>query len=542
MDLDFAADRNLREISGKEAWEAIENFAQGQKEWDNPPKIIFEEEIENLKVMAAPTIPVSNEVNLGDPDIRMDIIHPELDTAFAFPAAVVELRALRFRVDIAEAENASLRARIKTTEAIKKITRKRVRQAHVEIEQQLAVVQESQLQDRENFRKLKELVTSLAGYYRRFVDGFSKISKSMTKLTQKKVKFDWGDKEEATFQLMKQKLCSVLILALPERSEDFIIYCDVSIKGLGVVLKQREKVIAYASQQLEIHEKNYTTHDLELGAVVFDMKIWRKEELEPHADGTLCLNNRSWLPFYGDLRSLIMHESHNSKYSVHPSSGKMYQDTSQLYWWPNMKDDIATYVNKCLTCLRIRAEHQKPSGLLVQHEISQWKWDYITMDFVTKLLMTQSGNDTIWVVVDRLTKSTHFLPMRETGPMDKFVGLYLKEVDMTHGISISIICNHDPRFMLNFWMSFQKAMRTRLDMSTTYHPKTDGESKRTIQTLEDMLRACVIDFGNRWERHLPLVELSYNNSYHASIKAALFEALYGWMCQSAVCWAEVVGT
>ncbi|GKE99391.1 putative reverse transcriptase domain-containing protein, partial [Tanacetum coccineum] len=245
----------------------------------------------------------------------------------------------------------------------------------------------------------------------------------------------------------------------------------------------------------------------------------------------MCLNNRSWLPRYGDL--------HKSKYSVHPGSDKMYQDMKQLYWWPNMKADIATYVSKCLTCLRVKAKHQKPVGLLVQPEIPQWKWENITMDFVTKLPKTQSGNDTIWVIVDRLTKSAHFLSMRETDPMEKLARLYLKEVVTRHGIPVLIICDRDPRFASNFWRSFQKAIGTQLDMSTTYHPETDGQRERTIQTLKDMLRACVIDFGNGWERHLPLIEFSYNNSYHASIKAAPFEALYGRKCRSPICWAEV---
>nr|GFA41549.1 DNA/RNA polymerases superfamily protein [Tanacetum cinerariifolium] len=187
----------------------------------------------------------------------------------------------------------------------------------------------------------------------------------------------------------------------------------------------------------------------------------------------------------------------------------MYQDMKLLYWWPNMKADIATYVSKCLTCLKVKAEHQKPSGLLVQPEIPQWKWDNITMDFITKLPMTQSGNDTIWVVVDRLTKSAHFLLMTKTNPMDKLARLYLKEVVTRHGIPVSIICDRDPRFTSNFW-----------------------------KTLEDMLRVCVIDFGNGWERHLSLVEFSYNNSYYTSIKAAPFEALYGRKCRSPVCWAE----
>ncbi|GJU98258.1 putative reverse transcriptase domain-containing protein [Tanacetum coccineum] len=496
----------------------------------------------------------------------------------------------------------------------------------------------------------------LAGYYRRFIEGFSKIAKPMTKLTQKKVKFEWGDKQEAAFQLLKQKLCSAPILALPEGSEDFIVYCDASKKGLGAVLMQREKVISYASRQLKIHEKNYTTHDLELGAVVFALKIWRHylygtkctvftdhkslqhilnqkelnmrqrrwlellsdydceiryhpgkanvvadalsrkerdqplrvralvmtigldlpkqilnaqtearkpeniknedvggmlvenaknpeairtEKLEPRADGTLCLNGRSWLPCYGDLRTVIMHESHKSKYSIHPGSDKMYQDMKKLYWWPNMKADIATYVSKCLTCAKVKAEHQRPSGLLVQPKIPEWKWDNITMDFVTKLPKTSQGYDTIWVIVDRLTKSAIFTPIRETDPLDKLARIYLKEVVARHGIPVSIICDRDPRFSSNFWKSLQKALGTSLDMSTAYHPETDGQSERTIQTLEDMLRACVIDFGKGWVDHLSLVEFSYNNSYHASIKAAPFEALYGRKCRSPVCWTEV---
>ncbi|GJR72842.1 putative reverse transcriptase domain-containing protein [Tanacetum coccineum] len=239
------------------------------------------------------------------------------------------------------------------------------------------------------------------------------------------------------------------------------------------------------------------------------------------------------------LRTVIMHESHKSKYSIHPGSDKMYQDMKKLYWWPNMKADIATYVNKCLTCAKVKAEHQRPSGLLVQPKIPEWKWDNITMDFVTKLPKTSQGYDTIWVIVDRLTKSAIFTPMRETDPLDKLARLYLKEVVTRHGIPVSIICDRDPRFASNFWRSLQNALGTNLDMSTAYHPQTDGQSERTIQTLEDMLRACAIDFGKGWVNHLPLVEFSYNNSYHASIKAAPFEALYGQKCRSPVCWTEV---
>ncbi|GJT67415.1 putative reverse transcriptase domain-containing protein [Tanacetum coccineum] len=416
---------------------------------------------------------------------------------------------------------------------------------------------------------------------------------------------DWASPKTPTeihqFSLALVCRCTNIRL-LPEGSEDFNRILDASNQGVfGAVLMQREKVISYASRQLKIHEKNYTTHDLELGAVVFALKIWRHylygtkctvftdhkslqhilnqkelnmrqrqltearkpeniknedvggmlienakypeairtEKLEPRTDGTLCLNGRSWLPCYGDLRTVIMHESHKSKYSIHPGSEKMYQDVKKLYWWPNMKADIATYVSKCLTYAKVKAEHQRQSGLLVQPEIPQWKWDNITMDFVTKLPKSSQGYDTIWVIVDRLTKSAIFIPMKETDPLEKLARMYLKEVVTRHGILVSIICDRDPRFASNFWRSLQKALGTSLDMSTAYHPQTDGQSERTIQTLEDMLRACVIDFGNGWVKHLPLVEFSYNNSYHASIKAApLFRCDPIWGCYT-VCWAEV---
>nr|GEX93527.1 putative reverse transcriptase domain, ribonuclease H-like domain, aspartic peptidase domain protein [Tanacetum cinerariifolium] len=214
-------------------------------------------------------------------------------------------------------------------------------------------------------------------------------------------------------------------------------------------------------------------------------------------------------------------------------------DLPNLYWWPNMKADIATYVSKCLTCAKVKAEHQKPSGLLVQPKIPEWKWNNITMYFVTKLPKMSQGYDTIWVIVNRLTTSAIFTPIRETDPMDRLARIYLKEVVTRHGIPVSIINDRDPRFAPKFWMSLQNVLGTRLDMSTEYHPKTDSQSERTIQTLKDMLRACAIDFGKGWDNHLPLVKFSYNNSYHATIKAAPFEALYGRKFRSPVCWTEV---
>ncbi|GJW07401.1 putative reverse transcriptase domain-containing protein, partial [Tanacetum coccineum] len=390
-----------------------------------------------------------------------------------------------------------------------------------------------------------------------------------------------GEDQDSAFQLLKQKLYEALILALPEGNEDFVVYCDASHQSLGAVLMQREKVIAYASRQPKPNEENYTTHDLELGAVhILDQKElnmrqrrWLElladydceiryhpgkanvhskkktsklrtyEEWTKHLKYVLMelvvLKTSCGLPLFGNLRGLIMHESYKLKYSIYPGSDKMYQDLKKLYRWPNMKAIIVEYVGKCLTCSRVKAECQKPSGLLVQPEIPMWKWERITMDFITKLPKTSNGHDTIWVIVDRLTKSAHFIPTRETDSMETLTRLYIKEIVSRHGVPISIISDRDSHFTSRFWQSLQKALGTQLDMSTAYHPETDGQSERTIQTLEDMLRACAIDFGKGWEKHLPLVEFSYNNSYHASIKATPFEALYGRKCRSPVCWAEV---
>nr|GEZ58747.1 retrotransposon protein, putative, Ty3-gypsy subclass [Tanacetum cinerariifolium] len=230
----------------------------------------------------------------------------------------------------------------------------------------------------------------LAGYYQRFIKGFSKIAKPMTKLTQKSMKFDWGEKEEAAFQLLKPKLRSALILALPEGGENFVVYCDASHKGLGTVLMQKEKETLFIRNEANVvadalsRKKQIKpllvralimTIGLNLPVQILNTQIEaRREEnygnedlcgmikkLEPRADGTLCLKNRSWILCFDDLRTLIMHESHKSKYLIHPGLDKMYQDLKKLYWWPNMKAEIVTYVSKCMTCAKVKAEYQKPS-------------------------------------------------------------------------------------------------------------------------------------------------------------------------------------
>ncbi|GJV99515.1 reverse transcriptase domain-containing protein [Tanacetum coccineum] len=172
-----------------------------------------------------------------------------------------------------------------------------------------------------------------------------------------------------------------------------------------------------------------------------------------------------------------MHDSHKSKYSIHPGSDKMCQDLKKPYWCPNMKVIIAEYVGKCLTCSRVKAECQKPSGLLVQPKILMWKWERITMDFITKLSKTSNRHDTIWVIVDRLTKSAHFIPTQETDSMETLTRLYIKEIVSRHRVPISIISDRDSPFTSRFWQSLQKALGTQLDMSMTHHPETDRKVK-----------------------------------------------------------------
>ncbi|GJT43475.1 reverse transcriptase domain-containing protein, partial [Tanacetum coccineum] len=463
---------------------------------------------------------------------------------------------------------------------------------------------------------LKQLKTVKAIYHKLLED-----CKPSYPIDSKDKKFEWGDEQENAFQTLKDMLCDAPILALPEGADDFVVYCDASNQGFGCVLMQRNRVITYASTQLKIHEKNYTTHDLELGAVVFALKMWRhylcetksviytnhkslqhifdQKELnmrqrrwielfsdydceiryhpgkanvvadalsrkkriklrraramsmtihsslkakileaqseafkdvntpgemlrgldklfERKEDGRLYFVEQIWVPTYGNLRTLIMNEAHATKYSVHPGADKMYYDLRDIYWWPGMKKDIALYP-----------------------EIPEWKWENITMDFIAKLSRTSSGHDAIWVIVNRLNKSANFLAVCEDYMTERLARLYINEIVSRHSVPVSIISDRDSHFTSGFWRSLQKALGTQLDLSIAYHPKTDGHSERTIQTLEDMLRAYEIDFGGNWDTHLPLVEFSYNNSYHTSVKCASFEALYGRKCRTAIAWAEV---
>ncbi|GJV41359.1 putative reverse transcriptase domain-containing protein [Tanacetum coccineum] len=397
------------------------------------------------------------------------------------------------------------------------------------------------------------------------------------------------------------------IEAFPEETEDFVVYCDASLKGYRAVLMQKEKVLAYASRQLKVHEEKYILIDLEWAA---EQRRWiellsdhdceiryhpgkanvmadalsQKERDKPLLIRALMMTVHSYLP--KQIR-VAQKEAMKKKYVRKENLGRLIKpifefcpDETRCFgnrvWlsrfsglrdlWLNMKADITTYVSKCLTYAKVKAEHQKPSRLLQQPEIPVWMWERITMDFVSGLPRTPSGSPVCWSEVGdsqlislelihdttekiiqvkaEHQKPSGFLQQPEI-PVWKWERITMDFVSglprtpSGHGVPVSIISDRDSHFTSNFWRSLQEALGTNLDMSTAYHPQTDGQSERTIQTLEVMLRACVIDFGNSWDRHLPLVEFSYNNSYHASIKAAPYEALYRRKFRSPVCWSEV---
>ncbi|WVZ71088.1 LOW QUALITY PROTEIN: hypothetical protein U9M48_019712 [Paspalum notatum var. saurae] len=477
----------------------------------------------------------------------------------------------------------------------------------------------------------------LVGYYRRFIENFSKIAKPMTSLLEKDAEFRWINAQQAAFDELKKRLTTSPVFTLPDQQKKFIVYCDASRDGLGCVLMQEGKVIAYASRQLRKHEVNYPTHDLELAAVRceiytdhkslkyistqnelnmrqrkwqelikdYDMKIHyhpvkanvvadalsRKsyanmalgfmmahelcEEFErlsldflhhttaaafeveptleqeirehqknneklqeirellklakaPHfwedEQETLWYKNRICVLNVDRIRKLILSEAHNTAYSIHPGSTKMNYDLKERFWWYGMKCAVAEY--------RVKAEHQRPAGLLQPLKVPEWKWEEITMDFIVGLPHTQKGYNSIWEVVNHLTKVAHFIPVNTTYSGAKLAELYISRIVCLHGVPKRIISDRDSQFTSRFWEQLYDSLDTKLRLSTTYHPQTDGQTERTNQILEDMLRACAIQYGTSWDKCLPYAEFSYNNSYQASLKKSPFEALYGKRCRT----------
>ncbi|KAG8474912.1 hypothetical protein CXB51_031631 [Gossypium anomalum] len=411
----------------------------------------------------------------------------------------------------------------------------------------------------------------LAGYYRRFVNGFSIIAAPITRLLQKDVKFEWTEECQQSFEELKKLLTEAPVLVQPESGKEFVVYSDASLNGLGCVLMQEGKVVAYASRQLKPYERNYPTHDLELAAVVFALKIWRH----------FCM--RRWLELLKDYELVIDYHPGkanvvadalsrkllfalrvmNTQLKVSDDGSILAELRVKLKFLQEISEaqkddqDLQAKRKQCEVdtesdfrigsdgCLMfkdricVKAEHQVPSGLLQPIMVPEWKWDRITMDFVSGLPLTPGKKDAIWVIVDRLTKSAHFIPVRTDYSLNKLADLYIREIVRLHGIPLSIISDRDPRFTSRFWQKLQDALGTKLNFSTAFHPQTDGQSERVIQILEDMLRCCVLEFQGSWERYLPLVEFAYNNSYQTSLKMAPYEALYGRKCRTPLYWTEL---
>jgi hypothetical protein len=216
----------------------------------------------------------------------------------------------------------------------------------------------------------------------------------------------------------------------------------------------------------------------------------------------------------------------------------MYKDLKTRYWWYGMKRDIAECVSLCDTCQRVKAEHQRPAGLLQPLKIPEWKWEEIGMDFIAGLPRTQAGYDSIWVIVDRLTKVAHFIPVKMTYSGAKLAELYMSRIVCLHGVPKKIMSNRGSQFTSKFWEKLHESMDTKLNFSSTYHPQTDGQTETTNQILKDMLRACALKYGKSWDKSLPYAEFSYNNSYQASVKMAPYEALYERQCRTPLFWSQ----
>jgi hypothetical protein len=486
----------------------------------------------------------------------------------------------------------------------------------------------------------------LAGYYRRFIKGFSKIGCPITALQKKGAKFTWTQECEERFQSLKHLLTHAPVLKIVDPEADFLVCTDACKEGLGGVLMQEGSVVCYESRKLNEHEANYVTHDLELAAIVHALKMWRhyllgrkfvlmtdhcglrylfdqpklnarqarwmallsefdfeikhvkgkenkvvdalsrsmktihlaavstcetnvKErvrnaqetdtffqtvtsylEQEPTGikyegyqmidGGLLTYRNRLYIPDCDDLKRFIMDELHKRPYTGHPGYQKMITATRKQFYWPGLKKDIANYLAKCIECQQVKAEHRHPAGLLQPLPIPEWKWETISMDFITGLPTSTKQNDAIMVVVDKLSKSTHFIPVKSTCKAIDIANIFMKEIFKLHGMPKKIVSDRDTKFTSNFWKSLMAGLETKLLFSTAYHPQTDGQTERVNQILEDMLRMHVMHQPKKWEDYLPLVEFAYNNGYQESLKMSPFEVLYGRPCNTPVSWSNPV--
>jgi len=320
-------------------------------------------------------------------------------------------------------------------------------------------------------------------------------------------------------------------LELIEKLQDMNLELNM---GAGTIWCSMLKITTEFLDEVRVEQSN----DQELQHIIGELGTDKRKDYKMGKDDILRFRERVCVPRSPVLRKILLEEGHKSRLSIHPGMTKMYKDLKATFRWTGMKTDVADYVASCLVCQKAKIEHQRLGGTLEPLNIPQWKWDNISMDFVTHLPRSIRGHDSIWVIVNRLMKCAHFLSINQKMSVDKLEELYVREMVRLHGVPTSIVVARDPRFTSRFWKSLQKVLGTQLRMSSTYHPQTDGQSERTIQSLEDLLRTCVLDHFGTWSDMLPLVEFTYNNSYHSSIGMAPYEALYGRRCRAPLCWQQ----
>ncbi|WVZ83375.1 hypothetical protein U9M48_030533 [Paspalum notatum var. saurae] len=254
--------------------------------------------------------------------------------------------------------------------------------------------------------------------------------------------------------------------------------------------------------------------------------------------GVLWFKGRLVVPKDVELRKKILDEAHTSMLTMHPGSNKMYQDLKKKFWWTRMKREIAKYVSECDVCQKVKADHLKPAGMLQPLAVPAWKWEDVHMDFIVGLPRTQKGYDSIWVIIDRLTKSAHFIPVKNRYHAQNYAEIYISRIVSLHGVPQTITSDRGSLFVSRFWEQLQTALGTNLIRSSAYHPQTSGQVERVNQILEDMLRACALTYFSKWDECLPLAEFAYNNSYQKSLEMDPLEALYGRRCRTPLNWSE----
>jgi hypothetical protein len=304
-----------------------------------------------------------------------------------------------------------------------------------------------------------------------------------------------------------------------------------------ISISREENDIEQRIKSASCNDEKYikTVADLQGNAENLD-----RTDLSLDKNGLLRFKNRLYIPDSVELKLTILDEVHKNPYSGHPGYQKMVTTLRKLFYWPNMKGETTEYLSKCLDCQQVKVEHQHPAGLLQPLPIPEWKWEIISLDFITGLPKTQKQNDSIMVVIDKLSKSAHFIPVKSTYKAINIAEIFMKEIFRLHGIPKMVISDRDVKFTSTFWKELFAGLDTNLNFSTSYHPQMDGKTERTNQIVEDMLQMYVRTKPTKWEEYLHLVEFAYNNGYQTSAKMSPFEVLYDRKCTTLISWDNPV--